>query len=1156
MVDWAEIKVETEGVEARTSTTEGVEAKNSTTEGVEARTSTKDKGKEKELIELRNRMKALRKAKANAKDKPDGITKEPFISVEKHMERYPMYDETTQWRLRKPKERSGEVRVVGKYGQRPPRVSDLEKGKTKKADQACYRKIIALDGCFPKSPNQGEILTAIGRDGNNHIYIVVWAVVNVENKDNWTWFLELLKEDLGCGGGNGLTLMSDQHKAIVLGRGAGGSGGASRSIGKGTGGAGSRGGASGSIGRVACRFGSTSGSRGRGVGKSKRKPVSATGTQKRQATTLSYISSPGNKSERHSNIGGANDQRPLGCRSPQNGQLKESNLDSQKNAMSPSASFAERQRRWKEELAEELERKQGHSLHFGRPEFALIIGMRFGTISFCLYTYTDLKFHNKVFPHKVGLVVTNLDVLGVIEDEVMFRNLCDEDSVRICLILALEVIFMGRLLTCPVDDSLFGLIENLEAWNVFPWGGGHVWTQLYDLIKNVVVKHSDTHYLGLKKDRNYVPTYMLIGSVFAFQDSKTNTDIRPTRAEYQSSWWIENNVFLTSRSQASRNRTSPLFQVYLSKLEKSHKRRASSFRESYSVCTRDSRLKTRRLTDRVIRELSVRVFKLETIIQVLALERNDKLGRLQFNDDLYRLRGDFVESLNILFQDLVDPHDSVEDIANELKLCLEEERIHSEQEKRIQQEKWLRLEEDKMLRLEEDKMLQIAEVKKRKRYEFMNSTHVKNILGKFPPIKRNDAHSVTCRAKLKESWVKIKNTVKTMPLFYANGDKYGIPWSDIDQVFIPINETDQHWCLGHLDILSGLVTFYDSGDTYDYEWRDCLAESYKLLEELQDFELEKLDEINSDVLVMVMVIAMKQLALFNVGFYIDCNVHYAPFVTLTIVYVIIHERLLVILEGAKVFDKKEAGSPLLRTPPLKKEERELNSHVVLKKKKKGRSMVKVTRKRKHQYYKKINKFRKVHGKRVSVEGESIMNIDHLNGLIEMMEIIEFTLEIYDSVWCLREMVKAENKRILGMNKHLVDAEGYQGQGKVYYAKLFNLVLADLEKDDMPIIDEVVFKIHKKGFLNLILQGKEKVDEFLAATPTKEHQVVVANYKRAIVNRKAKMVEVVAPIQENVDVGIKHEDKKKIVLGSMAPANFVKNPVVSASMGQGSSVKVC
>ncbi|GJR32813.1 multidrug resistance-associated protein 5 [Tanacetum coccineum] len=69
--------------------------------------------------------------------------------------------------------------------------------------KAGCRKIIALDGCFLKIPNQGEILTAIGRDGNNHIYPVAWEVVNVKNKDNWTWFLELLEEDMGCSIGNG-----------------------------------------------------------------------------------------------------------------------------------------------------------------------------------------------------------------------------------------------------------------------------------------------------------------------------------------------------------------------------------------------------------------------------------------------------------------------------------------------------------------------------------------------------------------------------------------------------------------------------------------------------------------------------------------------------------------------------------------------------------------------------------------------------------------------------------------------------------------------------------------------------------------------------------------------------------------------------------------
>ena len=77
------------------------------------------------------------------------------------------------------------------------------------------RRVIALDGCFLKKPNQGEILTAIGRDGNNHIYPICWAVVSVENKDNWAWFLELLGDDIDMPTGQGLTLMSDQHKGLI-----------------------------------------------------------------------------------------------------------------------------------------------------------------------------------------------------------------------------------------------------------------------------------------------------------------------------------------------------------------------------------------------------------------------------------------------------------------------------------------------------------------------------------------------------------------------------------------------------------------------------------------------------------------------------------------------------------------------------------------------------------------------------------------------------------------------------------------------------------------------------------------------------------------------------------------------------------------------------
>ncbi|CAI9277062.1 unnamed protein product [Lactuca saligna] len=77
------------------------------------------------------------------------------------------------------------------------------------------RRVIGLDGCFLKGQIKGELLTAIGRDADNHVYPIAWAVIDVENKDNWTWFIELLVADLDLDCGRGLVVISDQHKGLL-----------------------------------------------------------------------------------------------------------------------------------------------------------------------------------------------------------------------------------------------------------------------------------------------------------------------------------------------------------------------------------------------------------------------------------------------------------------------------------------------------------------------------------------------------------------------------------------------------------------------------------------------------------------------------------------------------------------------------------------------------------------------------------------------------------------------------------------------------------------------------------------------------------------------------------------------------------------------------
>ncbi|KAL4568417.1 hypothetical protein LXL04_024029 [Taraxacum kok-saghyz] len=77
------------------------------------------------------------------------------------------------------------------------------------------RRVIGIDGCFLKGICRGGLLSAIGRDANNQMYPLAWAVVSVENKDTWKWFIDLLLNDIDMGNGAGLTFISDQHKGLV-----------------------------------------------------------------------------------------------------------------------------------------------------------------------------------------------------------------------------------------------------------------------------------------------------------------------------------------------------------------------------------------------------------------------------------------------------------------------------------------------------------------------------------------------------------------------------------------------------------------------------------------------------------------------------------------------------------------------------------------------------------------------------------------------------------------------------------------------------------------------------------------------------------------------------------------------------------------------------
>ncbi|XP_056691513.1 uncharacterized protein [Spinacia oleracea] len=77
------------------------------------------------------------------------------------------------------------------------------------------RKVLCVDGCFLKTFLGGMLLSAVGRDANEQMYPLAWAVVEGENNDSWQWFVSHLKIALGENDGAGWTIISDEHQGIL-----------------------------------------------------------------------------------------------------------------------------------------------------------------------------------------------------------------------------------------------------------------------------------------------------------------------------------------------------------------------------------------------------------------------------------------------------------------------------------------------------------------------------------------------------------------------------------------------------------------------------------------------------------------------------------------------------------------------------------------------------------------------------------------------------------------------------------------------------------------------------------------------------------------------------------------------------------------------------
>ena len=86
----------------------------------------------------------------------------------------------------------------------------------KKAVISGCRPLVCLDGCWLKGKYGGQLLSATVINPNDCIYPFAWAVVKTESAETWTWFLELLKDDLEMYNSHHWVLMSDRQKVSTF----------------------------------------------------------------------------------------------------------------------------------------------------------------------------------------------------------------------------------------------------------------------------------------------------------------------------------------------------------------------------------------------------------------------------------------------------------------------------------------------------------------------------------------------------------------------------------------------------------------------------------------------------------------------------------------------------------------------------------------------------------------------------------------------------------------------------------------------------------------------------------------------------------------------------------------------------------------------------
>jgi hypothetical protein len=76
------------------------------------------------------------------------------------------------------------------------------------------RPYLAIDSTFLTGMFKGQLVIACAVDAHNWLFLVVYAIMECENSDNWKWFMERLHDIIGDP--PGLVICTDEGKGLII----------------------------------------------------------------------------------------------------------------------------------------------------------------------------------------------------------------------------------------------------------------------------------------------------------------------------------------------------------------------------------------------------------------------------------------------------------------------------------------------------------------------------------------------------------------------------------------------------------------------------------------------------------------------------------------------------------------------------------------------------------------------------------------------------------------------------------------------------------------------------------------------------------------------------------------------------------------------------